>query len=77
MVHVKEIQSLTGYVRGGVSPIGTKKRYPVFLDGSAMKFQFISISAGIRGCQLFVDPRDLSKVLEAKIGQITRQHLLS
>ncbi len=77
MVHVKEIQPLTGYVRGGVSPIGTKKCYPVFLDESAMKFLFISISAGVRGCQLFVDPRDLLKVLEAKRGQITRQHPLS
>ena len=73
MVHVKEIQALTGYIRGGVSPIGTKKHYPIFLDESATKFPFISISAGIRGCQLFVDPKDLSKVLDAKVGQVIRQ----
>jgi len=72
MVHVKEIEPLTGYVRGGVSPIGTKKRYPVYLDESAMKFPLISISAGARGCQLFVDPRRLSTILQATIGQISR-----
>ena len=73
MVHVKEIQALTGYIRGGVSPIGTKKHYPIFLDESATKFPFISISAGIRGFQLFVDPKDLSKGLDAKVGQVIRQ----
>ncbi len=77
MVPVKEIESLTGYIRGGVSPIGTKKRYPVYLDESAINFPLISISAGIRGCQLFVDPKSLSKVLEAKVGQISRQRPLS
>ena len=53
MVHVKEIQQLTGYLRGGVSPIGTKKPYPIFLDRSAMRFPFISISAGVRGSHLY------------------------
>lgn len=72
MVHVKEIEPLTGYVRGGVSPIGTRKHYPVYLDESAMKFSFISISAGARGCQLFVDPQSLSTILQATIGQISR-----
>lgn len=77
MVPVKEIQILTGYIRGGVSPIGTKKRYPVYLDESATKFPFISISAGIRGCQLFVGPGDFSKVLEALIGPISHPRILS
>ncbi len=56
MVSLKEVQPLTGYVRGGVSPIGTKKRYPFYLDERAIKFPFISISAGIRGCQIFIEP---------------------
>jgi len=73
MVPVKEIQSLTGYIRGGVSPLGAKKHYPVYLNESAMKFPLISISAGVRGCQFFIGPGDLSRVLEATIGQITRQ----
>jgi Cys-tRNA(Pro)/Cys-tRNA(Cys) deacylase len=63
---------LTGYIRGGVSPIGTKKRYPVYMDESAMTFSIISISAGVRGCQLFVEPRSLSTVLEAMMGRIAR-----
>jgi Cys-tRNA(Pro)/Cys-tRNA(Cys) deacylase len=72
MVHVKEIQRLTGYIRGGVSPIGTKKPYPIFLDGSAMRFPFISISAGVRGSQIFISPGDLIKALEMKVCKIAR-----
>jgi Cys-tRNA(Pro)/Cys-tRNA(Cys) deacylase len=73
MVHVGEILQLTGYIRGGVSPIGAKKRYPIFLDERAMKFPFISISAGVRGSQILISPGDLIKVLNltvCKIGQI-------
>ena len=72
MVPVKEIESLTGYIRGGVSPLGTKRRYPFYLDESAMLLPFISVSAGVRGCQLFVDPKHLSKILEATLGRISR-----
>ena len=72
MVPVKEIEMLTGYIRGGVSPLGTKKRYPFYMDESAMKFSIISISAGVRGCQLFVDPHGLSKILEARMGRIAK-----
>jgi Cys-tRNA(Pro)/Cys-tRNA(Cys) deacylase len=72
MVPMKEIQQLTGYIRGGVSPIGTKKHYPIFLDESAMRFPSISISAGARGSQIFISPDDLIKTLDitvCKIGQ--------
>jgi len=72
MVHVKEIQQLTGYIRGGVSPIGTKKRYPIFLDESGMKFPFISISAGARGSQIFISPKDLINALDVKVYRIAR-----
>jgi Cys-tRNA(Pro)/Cys-tRNA(Cys) deacylase len=72
MVPVKEIETLTGYIRGGVSPLGTKKRYPFYMDESATRFPFISVSAGVRGCQLFVDPKSLSKILEATLGRIAR-----
>jgi Cys-tRNA(Pro)/Cys-tRNA(Cys) deacylase len=72
MVPLKEVEPVTGYIRGGVSPIGTKKRYPFYMDESALDFSFISISAGARGCQLLVDPRVLSKILEARLGQISR-----
>jgi len=72
MVHVKEIQQITGYIRGGVSPVGTKKRYLVFLDESAMMFPFISISAGVRGSQFFVSPRDLIETVGMKPCKIAR-----
>ena len=72
MVHVKEIQQLTGYIRGGVSPIGTKKHFPIFLDESAMKFQFISISAGTRGSQIFISPGNLIKTLNVRICKIAQ-----
>jgi Cys-tRNA(Pro)/Cys-tRNA(Cys) deacylase len=72
MVHLEEIQPLTGYIRGGVSPIGTKKHYPIFLDESAMKFPFISVSAGMRGSQIFVSPADLVKALDMKVCKIAR-----
>jgi Cys-tRNA(Pro)/Cys-tRNA(Cys) deacylase len=72
MVHVAEIQQLTGYIRGGVSPIGTKKTYPVYLDESAMRFPLISISAGVRGSQLFISPGNLIKALDIKVCKIAR-----
>ena len=72
MVHVKEIQQLTGYIRGGVSPIGTKKHYPTFLDESAMKFPFISISAGTRGSQIFISPGDLVELLNIKPCKVAK-----
>ncbi|HUL29507.1 MAG TPA: Cys-tRNA(Pro) deacylase [Thermodesulfobacteriota bacterium] len=72
MAHVKEIQQITGYIRGGVSPIGAKKRYPVFLDESAVMFPFISISAGVRGFQIFVPPGDLIEALDIKLCKIAR-----
>ena len=72
MVYVKEIQQITGYIRGGVSPIGTKKRYPIFLDESAMRFPFISISAGARGSQIFISPGDLIEALDIKLCKIAR-----
>ena len=72
MVPVKEILPLTGYIRGGVSPIGTKKRFPFFLDESAMRFPFIAVSAGIRGAQLLVDPKDLGSVLGATVVQMVK-----
>ena len=72
MVHLGEIQPLTGYIRGGVSPIGAKKRYPVFLDENAMRFSLISISAGVRGSQIFISPGDLIKALEMTVCRIAK-----
>ena len=70
MVPMKEIQNLTGYIRGGVSPIGMKKKYPVFIDETALKFEDISISAGQRGLQLIINPGVLMTVTEAKVTSL-------
>ena len=67
MVHLKEVQPLTGYIRGGVSPVGTKKPYPVYIDESCMNFGQISVSAGMRGLLMIIDPQDLVKAVSAVI----------
>lgn len=72
LVPLKEVQPLTGYIRGGVSPIGAKKHFPVYLDQSAMKWSTISISAGIRGCQLIVEPHLLAEAVKANIHDVIR-----
>ena len=72
MVPLKEVLPLTGYIRGGVSPIGTKKPYPVYLDESALGFPFISISAGHRGMQVLIDPNDLIMVTNAKTAKLAK-----
>lgn len=73
MVQLKEVQPLTGYLRGGVSPLGAKKSYPVYLDDSARQFPMISVSAGIRGGQLFLAPGDLMKAAGAVSAVLTRR----
>ncbi|ERM17994.1 Cys-tRNA(Pro) deacylase [Brevibacillus laterosporus] len=71
MVPMKEILELTGYIRGGCSPLGTKKNYPLFIDESALSLQLISISAGKRGLQIFLNPADLIKVSKATPASLT------
>lgn len=68
MVPLKDVQPLTGYIRGGVSPIGTKKKYPIFLDESVANWPVISISAGARGYQLLIAPTDLMGAVAVRIG---------
>ena len=72
LVPVKEIQSLTGYVRGGVSPLGSKKKYPLFVDQSALRFERISVSAGTRGMQMLIAPTDLTQASEALLVEIAK-----
>ena len=70
MLHVRELLPLTGYIRGGCSPIGMKKLFPTFIHESALLYDSIYISAGVRGLQLCVSPRDLIKFVDAKIYPI-------
>ena len=66
MVPVRELLALTGYIRGGCSPIGMKKRFPVFIESSCRLFERITVSAGVRGIQLLVRTDDLIRYTGAK-----------
>jgi Cys-tRNA(Pro)/Cys-tRNA(Cys) deacylase len=72
MVPVKEIQGLTGYIRGGVSPLGMKKQYPVFLDETAEIIDLISVSAGQRGLQLWLSGPDLARATQATLAPLCK-----
>jgi Cys-tRNA(Pro)/Cys-tRNA(Cys) deacylase len=72
LVPVKEVLGLTGYVRGGVSPVGAKKAYPVYLDETAILWDVISVSAGVRGCQMVLSADDLVRVTGALTCDIAR-----
>lgn len=70
MIKLKELQPLTGYIRGGCSPVGMKKALPSFLDESALIFEKIYVSAGIRGMQVVLSPKDLADVITAKFADL-------
>lgn len=72
MVPLKDVQKITGYIRGGVSPLGAKKQFAVYVDASMMKWSYISISAGIRGCQILVSPSDLVSATKGELGNLAR-----
>lgn len=73
MIHMKELFGLTGYIRGGCSPLGMKKKFPTFIDSSAMSFDEISVSAGKRGVQMICSPGNLAKAAGAVVGLIARE----
>lgn len=70
MIALKELLPLTGYVRGGCSPLGAKKDYPVYLDSKALTHEKISISAGQRGMQIILSPQDLVKATNATVADL-------
>ena len=71
MIHVKELLPLTGYIRGGCSPVGMKKSYPTVIDETALLADRIYVSAGLRGHQLIVAPEDLAGFLGASFADVT------
>lgn len=73
VVPLKEVQPLTGYIRGGVTALAAKKPYPVFADETIELFDAISISAGIRGAQLILAPADYVRAVNAKVGAIAKE----
>ena len=72
LVHLKEVQPLTGYIRGGVTVLGAKKDYPVYADETIELWDVISISAGVRGTQILIAPADYLVVTKASVGAIAR-----
>lgn len=70
MIPMKELLSVTGYIRGGCSPIGMKRKYPTYLHVTATSFDTIYISAGIRGLQFKIAPLDLIEFTQAEVGEI-------
>lgn len=73
LIPLKEVLPLTGYIRGGVSPVGMRKPYPTWLDASAFFWPFISVSAGARGCQMLLNPADLERLIGAKRAEIGKK----
>ena len=71
-VPLKEVEPLTGYIRGGVTALACKKPYPVYLDEAAQLFDVISISAGMRGLQVLIAPDDYIRVVDARVGLIAK-----
>ena len=71
LVAVKELLGLTGYIRGGCSPVGMKKKYPTFLDETCILWDEIAVSAGARGQQMLVPPEGLAELVSAKLADLT------
>ncbi len=73
VVHLKEVQPLTGMIRGGVTAIGLNRPYPVYADETIELFDVVSVSAGVRGIQVLIAPADYLKVTTARVGAIARE----
>ena len=73
LVPLKEVHPLTGYIRGGVTALGAKKDFPVFLDETAEIFDLISISAGVRGTQILIAPADYIRAVSVTVAAISSE----
>ena len=71
MLHVKDLLKTTGYIRGGCSPIGMKKQYPTVIDETAVLFDKIYVSAGVRGAMLGIEPNELAQFVNAEFADVT------
>ncbi|MEY3297618.1 MAG: hypothetical protein RLZZ597_878 [Cyanobacteriota bacterium] len=71
-VPLKDVQPLTGYIRGGVTALGTKKTYPVYVDESILTFDQVAVSAGKRGLMLWLAPQDYLTAAQATLGPLAR-----
>lgn len=73
MIPMKDLLPTTGYIRGGCSPIGMKKPFPTFFDETALNFDFIYVSAGVRGIQIKINPVDLISFVGASTAVLTKE----
>jgi Cys-tRNA(Pro)/Cys-tRNA(Cys) deacylase len=73
LVSLKEVQPLTGYIRGGVTVLGAKKDFPVFADETIDLWDVVSVPAGVRGTQVLIAPADYLRITKATIGKIGRE----
>jgi Cys-tRNA(Pro)/Cys-tRNA(Cys) deacylase len=71
LIPVKDLLPLTGYIRGGCSPMGMKRPFPVYIDETAELFDAIGVSAGVRGCQVFLNPGVLREFISAEFADLT------
>lgn len=72
LASLKEVLPLTGYIRGGVTALACKKDYPVYIDETAVLFDLITVSAGVRGTQILLNPEDYIRVVHATAGEIAQ-----
>lgn len=70
LIAMKELLPLTGYIRGGCSPVGMKKAFPTYIHNSCIQYDFIYVSAGVRGLQFKIAPQDLIQVVGAKVEDL-------
>ena len=73
MIPMKDLLAVTGYIRGGCSPIGMKKRFPTYIHSTCLEHEAIYISAGVRGLQVRIAPQDLIDYVGAEVGEISRE----
>lgn len=71
MIHTSELLASVGYVRGACSPIGMKKKFPTYIDGSALEFESVTVSSGMKGMQLLVPTGELIEFIGAKVCFVT------
>ncbi len=72
MVHVKDLLALTGYIRGGCSPVGMKKKFPTFISDQSLAHEYITVSAGVKGCQLYLKTKDIISYTNASVEDILK-----
>lgn len=70
MIKVKDLLQVTGYIRGGCSPVGMKKKFPVFIDETAQLFDYVYFSAGVRGTQIKIKSENFPKVCEGEFADL-------